>query len=139
MYIYIYIYTYVQYRYMYIFIPLFRTLPTSALRLMILGLRCKTPHPPPNPLPRPSVPSPPVRCAFPHCCRSSRHKAQAHLFSFPARVQTRVSEPAFHFNCLFASSLSSAIQSFLPPPTPSLLLFVSHPIPSIFPYDGELQ
>ena len=69
------------------------------------------------------------------CAASLRTSTQntGPFVSFPARFQTRVPEPAFHFNCFLASSLSSAVSP------PSLLFLVSHPIPSVFPYDGELQ
>ena len=71
---------------------------------------------------RPPFPSLSLHCSCLHWlraaavdalqARSPRHKAQA---QFPARFQTRVSEPAFHFNCFFASSLSSAVRFFLAP------------------------
>ena len=51
------------------------------------------------------------------CAASLRSSTQSTgpFVCIPARFQTRVSEPAFHFNCFFASSLSSAVQFFLAP------------------------
>ena len=66
----------------------------------------------------------------------------------PKVLDTKHRPICFHFLPAFKLEFLSLLSWFLPrrfpPPSsfsspPSLLVFVSHPIPSVFPYDGELQ
>ena len=73
------------------------------------------------------------RCAA--SLRSSTQSTNPFVF-ISCQFPTRVAEPDFHLNC-FLCRLFPPPSSFSSPP--SLLLLVSHPIPSVFPYDSVLQ
>ena len=125
-----------------------------------------SPSAPPPPPPKPASPraySFPHPFASLHCCfRFSAILAYCFLACAGCERQpsmrcklkvldTKHRPICFHFLPVFKieflsllSNLIACLPRLFPPPSsfsspPSLLFFVSHPIPSVFPYDGELQ
>ena len=119
-----------------------------------LSLPLSAPHPPPRPVPGLLFFPPPVRFAFPPCLllfllKGSAVDARARCK--PEVLDTKHRPICFHFLPVFKLEFLSPLSTLIgfwpplfPPPSsfsspPSLLFFVSHPIQSVFPCDGELQ